>query len=74
MFNDLLNLNFKNIIFPVSFDYDITKTHGTRVELRCNNAKSISEINTWVGGFGKLNNTHWNFRSSVPNGTRIVGS
>jgi hypothetical protein len=73
MFNDLLNLNFGNMIFLASFDYDITKTHGTCVELRCN-AKSISEINTWVGEFGKLNNNHWNFRSSVPNGTRIVCS
>ncbi|KAF0755485.1 Uncharacterized protein FWK35_00010319 [Aphis craccivora] len=62
------------MILTASFEYEITKTHDTGViELRCN-AISIDGINTWVDEFGKLNNTHWNFRSGVPNGTRIVCS
>lgn len=61
------------MIFPTSFKYEVIKNDDNNINIRCD-AKSIDDINMWVAEFGKLNNYYWNFRSSVPNGKRIVCS
>ncbi|KAL5241955.1 hypothetical protein ACI65C_009365 [Semiaphis heraclei] len=61
------------MIYPASFKYEIVKDDKINIILRCD-AKSMVDINVWVAEFGKLNYLHWNVRSSIPNGQRIMCS
>jgi len=61
------------MIYPASFKYEIVTDDKANIILRCD-AKSMEDINVWVAEFGKLNYLHWNVRSSIPNGQRIMCS
>lgn len=65
--------NFEKNDFPKLFKYEIVNEKGGSIHIRCD-AKSIDDINLWVSEYGKLNDSHWNFRTSIPNGKRILCS
>ncbi|GBN06344.1 hypothetical protein AVEN_61855-1 [Araneus ventricosus] len=36
------------------------------------NLKSVSDVYSWIEGYGRTSDTKWNLRSSRPSGTRLV--
>ncbi|KAL5237449.1 hypothetical protein ACI65C_004859 [Semiaphis heraclei] len=61
------------MIYPKKYTNEIVGEMGNTVHIR-SNLLSMDDINNWVSEFGELNSTHWNYRSSIPNGQRIVCS
>ncbi|XP_022163165.1 uncharacterized protein LOC111028732 [Myzus persicae] len=61
------------MIFPTKYTNEIVGEIGNTFNIR-SNLKCMEDINNWVSEFGELNFTHWNYRSSIPNGQRIVCS
>lgn len=61
------------MLLPKSFTNKIISESGNCIKIR-SNIRNMADCNKWVREYGEVSNTHWNSRTSQPNGQKMVCS